>query len=80
MSNHSEEIVSIMRDIDKKIEEINPQSVDRSKLRSSILQELCVKIEVISRLDTDEKQKTVNSIFQSQLLNALTAKQKQYRK
>ena len=76
MSNHSEEIVSIMRDIDKKIEEINPQSVNRSKLRSSILQELCVRIGTISQLNADEQQQEIGGIYQSKLLDAIVAKQK----
>ena len=76
MSNHSEEIVSIMCDIDKKIEEINPQSVNRSKLRSSILQELCVRIGTISQLNADEQQQEIGGIYQSKLLDAIVAKQK----
>ena len=76
MSNHSEEIVSIMRDIDKRVEEINPRSVDRLKLRSSILQELCIKIESISRLNTEEKQRAIDEIYRSKLLDAIVDKQK----
>ena len=71
MSDCSNLIVEAMKYIDEKIENINPNSVNKSRLYNKINIEIVANIKKIALLKPTDAYKTIDNIYNTQLLEEL---------
>ena len=71
MSDYSDLIVEAMKYIDKKIENLNPNSVNKSRLYNKINIEIVANIKKIALLKHTDAYKVIDNIYNTQLLEEL---------
>lgn len=67
MNEYSKFIVEAMKYIDEKIESINPRSVDRQRLHSSVNTVLMVEVKKLVALEPEKQKDALDYIFRTQL-------------
>lgn len=70
----SEFIVDAMGYVDRELDKINPDSVNRSKLHSKINISIISQAEELIMLPETERQKTIDSIYRKCLVSELFVK------
>ena len=71
MLNYSSLITQAMKHVDKKIENLNPKSVDRNRLRNKVNTQIVANIKKIA-ISEDEVFNEIDKIFNAQLLEELS--------
>ena len=74
MIDYSNLIVEAMEYVDKKIDTLNPSSVDRNKLRSKIHTQIVANIKRIALLEQSNIYQEIDRIFNIQMLEELSSK------
>ena len=72
MIDYSNFIVKAMEYVDKKIEALNPSSVDRNKLRSKTHTQIVANVKRIALLEQSDIYQEIDRIFNTQLLEELS--------
>ncbi len=72
MIDYSNLVVEVMKYTDKKIENLNSNSVDRGKLRSKTHIQIVSNIKRIALLEQSDMCKEIDRIFNTQLLEELS--------
>ena len=72
MIDYSNFIVKAMEYVDKKIETLNPSSVDRNKLRSKTHIQIVANVKRIALLEQSDIYQEIDRIFNTQLLEELS--------
>ena len=72
MFDYSGLIVEAMNYIDEKIESLNPNSVNKSRLRSKVNIQIVANIKEIALLNHIDAYKTIDNMYNAQLLEELT--------
>ena len=67
MNEYSKFIVEAMKYIDEKIEIINPRSMDRQRLHSSVNTALMVEVKKLVALEPEKQKDALDYIFRTQL-------------
>ena len=67
MNEYSKFIVEAMKYIDEKIESINPRSMDRQRLHSSVNTALMVEVKKLVVLEPEKQKDALDYIFRTQL-------------
>jgi hypothetical protein len=70
--DYSNLIVEAMEYVDKKIENLNPNSVNKSRLRSKVNIEIVANIKKIALLERTDAYKAIDNIYNTQLLEELS--------
>jgi hypothetical protein len=78
--NYSNFICEAMTYVDKKIDEINPQSLDRNRLHSKVKTQIIANAKRLAPLDHSEACKEIDRIFNKCLLDELTKLKSHYRR
>ena len=74
MIDYSNLIVEAMEYVDKKIDTLNPSSVDRNQLRSKIHTQIVANIKRIALLEQSNIYQEIDRIFNIQMLEELSSK------
>ena len=72
MLNYSNFVVEAMEYVDKKIDNLNPKSLDRNRLHSRINRQIIANIKRISALERSDAYREIDTIFNIQLLEELS--------
>ena len=72
MFDYSNLIVEAMKYIDEKIETLNPNSVNKSRLHSKVNMEIVASIKEIALLEHTDAYKAIDNIYTTQLLEELS--------
>lgn len=67
MNEYSKFIVEAMKYIDEKIESIDPRSIDRQRLHSSINTALMVEVKKLMQIEPEKQKDAIDYIFRTQL-------------
>jgi hypothetical protein len=70
--DYSNLIVEAMKYIDEKIETLNPNSVNKSRLHSKVNIEIVTSIKEIALLERTDAYKAIDNIYNTQLLEELS--------
>ena len=71
MNDYSDFIVEAMRYIDEKIESLNPESVNKSRLHSKVNIQIVANVKKIALLEQSNAYKVIDDIFNAQLLEEI---------
>ena len=71
MFDYSNLVVEAMKYIDEKIENLNPNSINKSRLHSKINIEIVTNIKKIALLEHTDAYKVIDNIYNTQLLEEL---------
>ena len=72
MFDYSNLIVEAMEYVDKKIENLNPNSVNKSRLHSKVNIEIVANIKKIALLERTDVYKAIDNVYNTQLLKELS--------
>ena len=72
MLNYSNFVVEAMEYVDKKIDNLNPKSLDRDRLHSRINRQIVANVKRISALERSDAYREIDTIFNIQLLEELS--------
>ena len=72
MFDYSNLIVEAMKYIDEKIENLNPNSVNKSRLHGKVSIELVANIKKIALLEHTDAYKAIDNIYNAKLLEELS--------
>lgn len=67
MNEYSKFIVEAMKYIDEKIESIDPRSIDRQRLHSSVNTALMVEVKKLVQIEPEKQKDAIDYIFRTQL-------------
>lgn len=67
MNEYSKFIVEAMKYIDEKIESIDPRSIDRQRLHSSVNTALMVEVKKLMQIEPEKQKDAIDYIFRTQL-------------
>ena len=72
MLNYSNYVVEAMEYVDKKIDNLNPKSLDRDRLHSKINRQIVANVKRISALERSDAYREIDNIFNIQLLEEIS--------
>ena len=72
MLNYSNFVVEAMEYVDKKIDNLNPKSLDRNRLHSKINRQIVANAKRISALERSDAYREIDYIFNIQLLEEIS--------
>ena len=72
MLNYSNFVVEAMEYVDKKIDNLNPKSLDKNRLHSKINRQIVANVKRISALERSDAYREIDNIFNIQLLEELS--------
>ena len=72
MLNYSNFVVEAMEYVDKKIDNLNPKSLDRDRLHSKINRQIVANVKRISALERSDAYREIDNIFNIQLLEEIS--------
>ena len=72
MLNYSDFVVEVMEYVDKKIDNLNPKSLDRNRLHSKISRQIVANVKRISALERSDAYREIDNIFNIQLLEEIS--------
>lgn len=72
MLNYSNFVVEAMEYVDKKIDNLNPKSLDRNRLHSKINRQIVANVKRISALERSDAYREIDNIFNIQLLEEIS--------
>ena len=76
MRNYSAIIASTMEYVDNRIMELHPKSVNREMLHRRMNRELCIRIEELCLLSSDDFKRMIDNIFIRQLIKLIEEQRK----
>ena len=72
MQDYSNSILEAMKYVDKKIENLNPESLDRDRLKSKIAIQITANIKKIANMNAMDAHKEIDNIWGMQLLEEIS--------
>ena len=72
MLNYSNYVVEAMEYVDKKIDNLNPKSLDRDRLHSKINRQIVANVKRISALERSDAYREIDNIFNIQVLEEIS--------
>jgi hypothetical protein len=70
--NYSNFVVEAMEYVDKKIDNLNPKSLDRNRLHSKINRQIVANVKKISALKRSDAYREIDNIFNIQVLEEIS--------
>ena len=71
MLDYSNSILEAMKYVDSKIENLNPESLDKTRLQSKIRIQIVANIKRITVMDNEDARKEIDKIINTQLLQEI---------